>query len=51
MSTSQGLTALVTVIYIGVAVAHASGGRLGMAVTFVAYALANVGLIIAERGR
>ena len=51
MSTSQALTAVVTVIYLGVAVAHAKGGRLGMALTFVAYGLANIGLIIAERGR
>jgi len=51
MSTSQVLTGVVTLIYVGVAVAHAKGGRLGMAITFVAYALANIGLIVAERGR
>ena len=51
MSGSQLLTGAVALVYLGVAAAHLNGGRHGMALTFVAYALANIGLILAERGR
>lgn len=42
---SIGLIALVTLIYIGVAISEAWSGRPGMAVVFVGYAFANLGLI------
>jgi len=42
---SGPLLAIVTLIYLGVAVAYWIDGRDGMAFVFVGYALANVGLI------
>ena len=44
------LTSAVTLIYVGISVAHALGGRTGLSIAFVGYAFANVGLILAERG-
>lgn len=49
MTLSQGLTAFVGVLYLAIAAAHAAGGRFGLALAFAGYALANVGLIYAER--
>jgi hypothetical protein len=45
---SQILTGAISGVYLVVAAVHASGGRPGLALTFFAYALANVGLIWAE---
>lgn len=42
---STPLIALVTLIYVGVAVSELYVGRPGMAVVFGGYALANLGLI------
>lgn len=42
---ANALTALCTLIYVGVAVSHARDGNGPLALTFGAYALANVGLI------
>lgn len=50
MSASQALTLLVAVIYAGTLVAHLAAGRVGFALMFFGYALANIGLIIAEPG-
>lgn len=44
---SAGLIALVTVIYIGVAVSELLRGNTGMCIAFAGYAFANIGLIIA----
>lgn len=46
---SAALLTVVSCIYLGVAVAYMREGRWGMAVAFVAYALANVGLILDAR--
>lgn len=43
---SNLLLAIVTVIYLGVAVGYWREGRREMALVFVAYALANCGLIL-----
>lgn len=43
---SAGLLGVVTVIYLGVAVGYWRDGRHGMALAFVAYALANAGFIL-----
>lgn len=43
---SVGLLAIVTAIYVAVAVNYGRGGKWGMCLVFLAYALANVGLII-----
>lgn len=51
MSPSALLTGFVGVIYVGIAVAHWHGGRIGLGLAFLGYAAANVGLILAERGR
>lgn len=51
MTGSQALTAFVGLLYLATAAFHVRGGRYGLALAFVAYALANVGLILAERGR
>jgi hypothetical protein len=45
------LTAGVGVVYLVAAVGHFANDRVGLAVAFAAYALANVGLIMAEKGR
>lgn len=42
---SAGLIALVTLIYLGVAVSEWIGGRRAMAFVWFGYALANIGLI------
>lgn len=42
---SASLIAIVTVIYLGVAVTEFIADRPGMSVVFVGYALANLGLI------
>lgn len=39
------LMAIVSLIYLGVAVSMLTTGQYGMALTFAAYAVANVGLI------
>ena len=44
------LTAGVGVVYLMVSIGHFLEGREGLALAFVAYALANVGLIMAEKG-
>lgn len=49
MTWSQLLTAWIAVVYLVVAASHVSGGRYGLSLTFVAYALANVGIVWAER--
>lgn len=46
---STGLIALVGLIYLGVAVDLFRNHNPGMALTFLGYALANVGLIVAMR--
>lgn len=42
----KGLLSLVAVIYLGVAVSYWRQSRPGMALAFVAYALANLGFVI-----
>lgn len=42
---SAFLIAIVTIIYLGVAVTEFIAGRHGMSICFVGYALANLGLI------
>lgn len=49
MSLSQALTLGVTVGYLGIAVAHVISGRYGFGLTFAGYAIANLGIIAAER--
>ena len=44
---NAGLLALVACIYLGVAVAYVRDGDKGMAIAFAAYAVSNVGFIIA----
>ena len=51
MTASIALTCLVTVLYVGISLAHASGGRAGLAIAFAGYAFANIGLVLAERGQ
>ena len=51
MSASVGLTLVTTLLYAATSAAHLYGGRRGMAIAFAAYALANVGLIVAELER
>jgi hypothetical protein len=46
---SAALIALVTVIYVGVAVSEFRAGHVGMGLTFIGYAFANVGLIVASQ--
>ena len=48
---SSGLLTLVALIYFWVAIAYVREGRYGMALAFVAYALANIGFILDARGR
>lgn len=48
VTISQLLTGVVTVIYVGIAIAHCADGRMGLGLTFLGYAVANIGLIIAE---
>jgi hypothetical protein len=43
---SAGLLALVAFAYVGVAIGYAVDGRWGMAVSFIAYAAANLGFIL-----
>ena len=43
---SPPLIIIVTLIYLGVAVSEYSNGRKGLAIMFVGYALANIGLIV-----
>jgi len=40
---------LVTVIYVAVAVSYIFEGKPGMALTFLGYSVANVGLILASK--
>lgn len=47
MTPANILTAIVTAIYLGVAVSHFIAGAHGLGVAFVGYAFANVGLIMA----
>lgn len=44
------LLIMVTLAYFGVAIDFGIKGQLGMALAFLAYALANIGLIMASRG-
>jgi hypothetical protein len=46
---SDLLLAIVAVIYLGVAVSYLLERNHGMALAFVAYAVANIGFIIAAR--
>jgi hypothetical protein len=46
---SAWLTAVVGVLYLAIAVAHLHAGRRGLALAFFAYAVANMGLILAEK--
>ncbi len=50
MTVSAALTAVVTVLYTAIAAAHFAGGRPGLGLAFAGYALANIGLIMAEGG-
>lgn len=45
------LTLSVGVVYLIIGAGHFAAGRIGLGITFTAYALANVGLALAERGR
>lgn len=47
---SNWLLALCAAIYVGVAVGYARRGEFGMALAFLAYAVANVGFILANPG-
>lgn len=40
----------VAVVYVMVALDHATSGNLGFATTWAAYAVANIGLLLAARG-
>jgi hypothetical protein len=44
---STGLIIIVTLIYAAVCISSAAEGNIGMSIMFGAYALANVGLLIA----
>jgi hypothetical protein len=46
---SGWLIGIVTVIYVGVAVSFVLEGKPGMALTFLGYSVANVGIIWASR--
>ena len=48
LSGSQKLTLAVTVTYLGVTAFHAKEGRKGLALAFLGYSIANVGMIYAE---
>jgi hypothetical protein len=43
------LISIVTLIYLGVAVTYMFEGKAGFALTFLAYAIANVGIMMAAR--
>jgi hypothetical protein len=43
------LLSIVTLIYLGVAVAYLFEGKAGFAITFLAYSVANVGIMLAAR--
>ncbi len=45
------LTAGVGLVYLAVAAGHYAEGRAGLALAFAGYAVANVGLIMAEGGK
>ena len=47
---SNGLIAFVSLIYFWVALLSIRDNNIGMAVVFTAYAVANVGLIIVNKG-
>jgi len=47
---SGTLIAVVTIIYLGVALSFYLEGKVGMAITFAGYSVANVGLILASKG-
>jgi len=51
MSAAGYLVALVTVLYVGAAIAYARQKNYGIALAFGAYALANVGLIISGENK
>jgi len=51
MTTTACLTAAIGVVYLWIGIAHFAAGRIGLGITFTAYALANAGLVLAERGR
>jgi len=42
----SGMLVVVTVIYLAIAVTYMQGQRIGMFVTFIGYAIANLGLIV-----
>jgi hypothetical protein len=44
------LVTIITLLYIGTAIAELGDGRIGLGLTFLCYALANVGLILAMKG-
>lgn len=44
------LLVIVTIIYLGVAVDYSTKGHIGMTISFIAYAIANIGFILANRG-
>ena len=48
LSGSQKLTLAVTFTYLGVTAFHAREGRKGLALAFLGYSIANVGMIYAE---
>ena len=43
------LTLAVGGVYLGIALGHLTHGRVGLGLTFAAYAVANLGLVLAER--
>lgn len=47
---SEWLICLVTIAYLAVAAEYGLSGKAGLAVTFAAYAVANIGLLLAARG-
>lgn len=44
------IVAAVMILYVLVGISYTSEGKIGLAVAFFAYALANVGLILTSRG-
>lgn len=44
------LTAGIGLVYLAVAAGHLAEGRHGLALAFLAYAVANVGLVLTEKG-
>lgn len=48
---TAALTLGVGAIYVAIAIGHFAHGRVGLGIAFTAYALANVGLVLAERGK